>query len=77
MRFHHANRFTRLHQQRFIRFETLECIQDGVERFPRTRGLTAAAVDNELLRMLRDLRIEIVQQHPQGSFGLPGPAGLL
>src|SRR5205085_6710070 len=36
-------------------------------------GLRAPAVDDELLRVLGDLGIEVVQEHPQRRFRVPGP----
>jgi hypothetical protein len=41
----------------------------------RTRGATAAAVDDEVLRALGDLGIEVVVQHAKGGFLDPALAG--
>ena len=37
----------------------------------RARRAAGAAVDDELLGLLRDLGVEVVQQHPQRRLGLP------
>jgi len=38
------------------------------------RGLADPAVDDELLRLLRDVRVEVVLQHPQRGLLLPAAA---
>ena len=35
-------------------------------------GATRPAVDDELLRVLGDLGVEVVEEHPQRRLGLPG-----
>ena len=50
---------------------------DRVEALPVARGAADAAVDDELLRILGDLGIEIVLDHPQRGFGEPALRGAL
>ncbi len=58
--------------KRLVVAEPEECLHDRLQRLVVARSLAGAAVDHELLGMLRDLAVEIVQQHPQRSLGLPG-----
>src|SRR5439155_22998333 len=44
---------------------------DGPERLRIAGGLSGAPVDHELLRALRDLRVEVVEQHPQRRLRRP------
>src|SRR6058998_2165354 len=60
--------FARLHDQRLFVAERLQCATDRVERRPIPRGLPGAAVDDEILRALCDVRVEIVHQHSQRGF---------
>src|ERR1051326_6863160 len=50
---------------------------DGVEALPVARRFADAAVDDELLRPLRDFGVEIVHQHAQRGLLLPSLAGEL
>ena len=53
---------------------TLERAQgrdDAVEALPVPRRPPDAAIDDELMRLLRDLRIEVVHQHAQRRLGEP------
>ena len=50
---------------------SLELAHDGVEALPVARGLADAAVDDEVLRALGHLGVEVVHQHAQGRFLLP------
>src|SRR5207244_2678431 len=45
---------------------------DRAERFGVARSLPGAAVDDELLRALGNLRIEVVEQHSERRLGRPG-----
>ena len=72
MRAHHANRFARLHEHRFVVLQRDEGAHDRVVAVPVAHGLARAAVDDELVRVLCDLRVEVVLQHPQR--GLLRPA---
>ena len=66
-----ADRLSRLDQQRLVVFETLEARHDGVERFPVAGGPTGAAVDDQIVGILGDLRIEVVLQAPEGCLLKP------
>ncbi len=48
VRAQHADRLARLHQQRLVRLELLQILDDGVERRPRSRRLAAPAVDDQV-----------------------------
>ena len=72
-----ADRLARLHQQRLIVLQNPEAGYDGVEGRPAAGGLAAAAVDDELVGMLGDLRVDVVHQHPHGGFLRPCLAGEL
>src|SRR4029079_3258474 len=61
----------RLDEQRLVGFQRTQRFDDALVALPVARRLADAAVDDELLRPLRDLRIEIVHQHPQRRFGEP------
>ena len=41
------------------------------KRFPTPRRPSGAAVNDQAVRRLRDVRIEIVHQHPQRGFLMP------
>ena len=72
-----AHRTARLHQQGFIGFEVPEARHDTVEIIPAPCGATDAAIDDEVLGILRNLRVEVVHQHPQRRLGLPGASGTI
>ena len=75
MRLEHADRLARLDQQRFVVVEFAQRLEDRVEAFPVARGAPDAAVDDELLRILGDLGIEVVLDHPERRLGEPGLRG--
>ncbi len=75
MRAEHADGLAGLHQQRLVRVERLQALDDAVEGVPVARGAADAAIDDEILRPLRDLGIEIVHQHAHGRFRAPVAAG--
>src|SRR5258708_33411795 len=54
--------------------EPEQLTHDGVERPPRTRCLSCAAVNNQVLGPLGDLGIEIVHQHPHRGLLRPPQA---
>ncbi len=58
----------RLHEQRLVVREIAELANDHVERLPRARRFSGAAVDDEILRTLGDLGIEVVVEHAERSF---------
>src|SRR6202034_3944299 len=55
-----------LNQQRLIILKMDEGSCDRVVRIPIPRRLARSSVDDQLLRRLRDVGIEIVHQHPKG-----------
>ncbi len=73
----HPDRLARLDEQRLVGAEFAKALDDRIEGLPRACGLAAAAVDDEVLRPLRDLGVEVVHEHPHRGLGGPGAAGLL
>ena len=80
-----SDRFAALHQQGLVGLQPAQRGDGLVETFPVPRRLADAAIDDQFLRALRDLRVEVVHQHPQGRFrrpalgrdlGAPGAANL-
>src|SRR5262249_20893041 len=72
-----ADRLPGLNQQGLVVSQLAEGPHDRVERVPGARRPAAAPVDDELIGVLGDFRIEVVHQHPQGGLLLPSPAGEL
>ena len=68
----HADRLARLHQQRLVVLQRLERRDDLVEILPGARRPADAAIDDQLVRVFGDIGVEIVHQHAQRRFGLPG-----
>src|SRR5690606_35235932 len=66
-----ADRLARLDQQALVVTETLQRGDDRLEALPVPGGLADAAVDHELRRVLGNLRIEVVHEHPQRRLGEP------
>jgi len=75
MGFEHADRLARLHQQGLVAVEFPERADDGVEAAPIARRPADAAVDHQLLGLLRHLGVEVVHDHPKRRFGQPGLGG--
>jgi len=75
VRFKHANRLAGLHQQGFVVFEFGQRFYNRVIAFPVARGAAYAAVDHQLVGVLRHLRVEVVHQHAQRGFGEPAFGG--
>jgi hypothetical protein len=71
MRAEHRNRFARLDHQCFIVFEPAQRRDNRVEGLPASRRASRAAVDNEFVRTLGNLGIEIVHEHAQRGFLWP------
>ena len=67
----HADRLARLDQQGLVVLEPLERLDDLVEAFPVARGAADAAIDDQALRVLGDLVVEVVHQHPHRGLGRP------
>ena len=72
-----ADRLARLHQQRLVGLQRAQRGDDAVEALPVARGPADAAVDDQLRRPLRHLRIEVVHEHAQRRFGEPALGGEL
>ena len=70
----HADGLAALDQQRLVVLEAAQRADDGVEAVPVAGGLAGAAVHDELIRILCDLRIEVVHQHAQRGLLLPALA---
>src|SRR6185369_1603900 len=75
MRAQDPDRLARLDEQRLVTLERPQLADDGVEGGPRPRGTARPAVDDEVIRVLGDLRVEVVHEHPEGRLLLPSTAG--
>ncbi len=64
-----------LHEQRLVGFELAQRGDDAVEAFPVARGAADAAVDDEFVRLLGDVGVEVVHEHAQRRFGEPALGG--
>jgi hypothetical protein len=71
----HADRLAGLDEQRFVVLERLQRSDNRVERFPVARRLARSAVDDQIVRALGDVGIQIVHQHPHRGFLRPALAG--
>ena len=71
MRGKNGDGLTGLNEERFFGTKAFEFANDGVKAFPVARGLADAAVDDEILRALGYVGIEIVHEAAQGCFLLP------
>src|SRR6185312_7311697 len=67
----HGDGLARLHEQRLVVPELEQRADDRLQRVVRARGAPGAAVDDELLRMLGDVAVEVVEQHAEGRFRRP------
>ena len=67
-----ATGLPRLDEERLVGRHRLERVEDGAHGLPGACGAAGAAVDHQAARGLsRDLRVEVVQEHPAGGFQLP------
>jgi hypothetical protein len=71
MRSEDADRLAALDEQRLVVAQAEERSHDRLQRVVTPRGAAAAAVDDERLGMLGDLRVEVVEQHPERSLCRP------
>ncbi len=71
----HADRPPGLHEQGLVVAQRRQRAHQRVERRPVARRAPGAAVDDEVVGPLGDVRVEVVLQHPQRRLGLPGPGG--
>ena len=63
-----------LNDQGLVATEVAEGRDDPVVVLPRARRLARAAVHDEVLGSLGDIRVEVVHQHAQGGFLHPALA---
>ena len=71
----HADRLARLHQHRLVGGQRRERAAHRVEGIPRPRRATGAAVHDEVVGSLGDLRVEVVLQHAERGLLRPAAAG--
>ena len=71
MRPQHADGLAALYEQRLVLAEREQRAHDRAQRLVVARRLPRAAVDDQLLRVLGDLRIEVVEQHAERRLGRP------
>src|SRR5215510_11788562 len=72
VRAENTDRLARLHQKRFVVIQIAQAAHDGVEAPPVAGRLARAAVNDQVVRALGDIRVEVVHQHPHR--GLLRPA---
>src|ERR671922_2150095 len=75
MRSEDRDRLATLNEECLVVLEASKRVNNRVKRRPITCRLSDATIDDEVLRTLRDLRIEIVHEHPERGFLLPPLAG--
>ena len=61
-----ADRLARLHQQRLVVLERPERGNDAVKGRPVARSLARTPIDNQVLRPLGHVGVEVVHQHAEG-----------
>src|SRR5262249_4079394 len=66
------DRLAALHEECLVVAEAKQRRDDRPERGVVTRSLARASVDDQLLRKLGDLGVEVVEQHAQRRLGGPG-----
>ena len=69
---HLADCLARLHEEAFVFSELQQAPDDLFQCFGIACGLPRAAVDDEFVGVLGHFGVEVVEQHAQGRFGLPG-----
>ena len=69
------DRLARLHEKCFVVFERFQGANDFLIALPVARGFAGSAIDNEIIRVLGNLRVEVIHQHPHCGFGMPALAG--
>src|SRR5690606_2652804 len=69
----HPDRTAGLHEHRLVVGQCGERADHRVERRPVAGRPPRPAVDDQGVGPLRDLRVEVVAEHPQRGLGLPGP----
>ncbi len=66
-----TDRLARLYDERFILVQILQRRDDAVKILPGAGSTADTAVDDQLMRVLGHVRIEIVHQHAQRRFRHP------
>ncbi len=64
-------RLARLDEQRFVGFEILQRGADGIEVVPGARSATDPAINDQLVRVFGDIRMQVVHQHAKRRLGQP------
>ncbi|GAA2780016.1 hypothetical protein GCM10020219_059410 [Nonomuraea dietziae] len=75
MRAEHADGTAGLHEQGLVALQRGERADKRVERGPVTRGLAGTAVDDQLLGVLGDFRVQVVLEHPERGLLRPALGG--
>src|SRR5437764_15465393 len=75
VRAENADRLTGLDKQCLIVLQLAQRTNDRVECLPTPGRSSRAAVNDEMVRVLCNVRIEIVHQHPERGFLVPAFAG--
>ena len=70
----HRHRLAGLHEQRLVVPEPGELAPDRLQAGAVARRLADPAVDDEVLRALGDVRVQVVVEHAQRRLLLPSPA---
>ena len=73
MRAEDSHRLPGLDEQGLVGLQGLQSVDDGIKTGPVARGFAGSAVDDELVGLLRHLRIEVIHEHPQRGFLRPAP----
>jgi hypothetical protein len=71
----HTDGLAGLHQQRLVVLERGQFPDDRIVRGPVPCRFSGSPVDDEIVRALGDLGIEIVHEHPERRFLRPAFAG--
>ena len=75
VRLQDSHRLARLHEQRFVILEPVQCRHDALVALPVTCSLATSAVHDELVRLLCDIRVEVVHEHALRCFLNPSLGG--
>jgi hypothetical protein len=69
--FENTHRLSRLHEERFIVFQFQERPDKSIETLPVPGGLPCSSIHDELIGLFGVLGIQVITEHPQGSFLVP------
>jgi hypothetical protein len=69
--FENPHRLSRLDEERFIVFEFQKGADKGIETLPVPGGLSRASVDDEVIGFFTVLGVQVITEHPEGSFLVP------